>query len=50
MWAYPFDFTGPVAYENITLAYELLYGELGPTVNVSQVMDTTSGPLCYIYE
>jgi tyrosinase len=50
MWAYPYNFFGDIPYENITLAYELVMGELAATVNVSQVMDTTSGVLCYIYE
>jgi tyrosinase len=50
MWAYPYNFFGDVPYANITLAYDLTFGELGPTVNVSEVMDTTSGILCYTYE
>jgi hypothetical protein len=48
MWAYPYNFVVDPAYQNITLAYELVYGELGATVNISQVMDIDS--LCYTYE
>ena len=27
----------------------LFYGDLGPTVRVLDIMDTTTGPLCYAY-
>ncbi|RDW63562.1 hypothetical protein BP6252_11107 [Coleophoma cylindrospora] len=44
MWAYPYNYFGDVPYKNITLAFELAYGQLGETVNISQVMDTTNMP------
>jgi tyrosinase len=49
MWAYPYNWFGDVPYKNITLDFQLAYGQLGATVNISQVMDTTSGVLCYTY-
>lgn len=50
MWAYPYNFYVDPPYENITLAFDLTFGGLGSTVPVSEVMDTTSGVLCYTYE
>lgn len=31
------------------LADSLSYGDLGPTVKVSEIMNTRTGPLCYVY-
>lgn len=50
MWAYPYNFVVDPPYKNITLDFQLAYGRLGATVNISQVMDITSGVLCYTYE
>lgn len=50
MWAYPYNFFGDIPYENITLDYQLVYGELGTTLSVSEVMDLEAGALCYTYE
>jgi tyrosinase len=50
MWAYPYNYFGDVPYSNITLAFKLVYGELGDTVTIGQVMDTTGGTLSsYVY-
>jgi tyrosinase len=50
MWAYPYNFFGDIPYVNITLDYQLVYGELGAALNVSEVMDLEAGSLCYTYE
>jgi tyrosinase len=50
MWAYPYNFFGDIPYKNITLDYPLVFGGLGITLNVSEVMDIEAGVLCYVYE
>lgn len=44
MWA-GYDYFGAIPYKNITLAFKLIYGEMGATVNISQIMDITKAPL-----
>ncbi|KAH8900366.1 Di-copper centre-containing protein [Thozetella sp. PMI_491] len=53
MFAYPFDFQGEVAYQNITLDTELDFWELLEDVRyvkISEVMDIYSAKFCYTYE
>lgn len=50
MWAYPYNLFGDIPYENITLEYQLQYGEMGAVLNISEVMDIEAGTLCYVYE
>ncbi|KAH8880185.1 Di-copper centre-containing protein [Thozetella sp. PMI_491] len=52
-FAYPFEFMGPKNYTNITLAYEMPFGDLiqnTPTVVISSVMDIGAGLLSYTYQ
>ncbi|KAJ2898555.1 hypothetical protein MKZ38_003846 [Zalerion maritima] len=55
MFAYPFNFFGDVEYANVTLDYEMDFGELfgagsdDNIVKVGDVMDTKGGKLCYTY-
>lgn len=51
-FAYPFDFFGEIPYKNITLNYNMFFGNLtsGATwVPIKNVMDISAGPLCYTY-
>lgn len=48
-FAYPFNFFGDVAYTNVTLSFTLEYKGLMANRNISEVMDITSGALCYTY-
>ncbi|OJD30821.1 tyrosinase central domain protein [Diplodia corticola] len=51
-FAYPFDFYGDVAYQNITLDYQMHFGALTNSswVRVGDVMDVQGGVLCYAYD
>lgn len=51
-FAYPFDFFGEIPYKNITLNYNMFFGNLTPGttwVPIKNVMDISAGPLCYTY-
>ena len=47
------DYTGRAVFNATNKAAGLgdllLYGDLGPSVKVSEIMDTMAGPLCYAY-
>lgn len=49
-WADEFAYFGERAYENITLDTPLYYDNMAETITVRDVMDTQSGPFCYVYE
>ncbi|KAM7194203.1 hypothetical protein V8F33_007349 [Rhypophila sp. PSN 637] len=49
MFAYPFDWFGPVPYQNVTLNSDLNFPGLGNTIKISDVMDTQDKILCYKY-
>jgi tyrosinase len=52
-YAYPFNFFGDRAYQNITLDYKMNFSNLIPGrqyVTVREVMDTQGGQFCYIYK
>ncbi|KAH7055899.1 hypothetical protein B0J12DRAFT_656094 [Macrophomina phaseolina] len=51
-FAYPFDFYGETAYQNITLDYQMHVGSLSNSswVRVRDVMDIQGGVLCYDYD
>ena len=48
------DYSGGVIHnttEELASLEDLLwYGDLGPSVRVSDIMDTKGGPLCYVYQ
>ncbi|OCL15161.1 Di-copper centre-containing protein [Glonium stellatum] len=51
-FAYPFDFFGEIPYKNITLNYNMFFGNLTPGITwapIKNVMDISAGPLCYTY-
>ncbi|CAG8948873.1 hypothetical protein HYFRA_00001996 [Hymenoscyphus fraxineus] len=48
MWGYPFDFFGPIPYNNITLDYSLNYTNFGSSVTIRSVMDIEA--LGYTYD
>lgn len=50
MFAYPFNFFGDVPYQNITIDQPIEYPGFGDSLTIRDVMDTTSGKLCYVYE
>ncbi|KAJ0353704.1 hypothetical protein COL154_012038 [Colletotrichum chrysophilum] len=50
IWAYPFNFFGDVAYENITLQYPLSFPNFSGNMTVAEVMDIQGGPFCYEYK
>ncbi|KAF6809458.1 tyrosinase central domain containing protein [Colletotrichum sojae] len=50
MYGYPFNYFGDVAYENITLQYQLSFPNFGPDIVVSDMMDIHGGPFCYEYK
>jgi tyrosinase len=50
IFAYPFDFFGPIPYTNITLDYELEYEHFGSNVKIRDVMDIEGHNLCYTYQ
>ncbi|KAL9119187.1 MAG: hypothetical protein Q9187_004258 [Circinaria calcarea] len=47
------DYTGRAVFNSTEkvagLGDSLSYGNLGPSVKVSEIMDTRAGPLCYVY-
>lgn len=49
-WAYPYNYFGDIAYQNITLQTSLHFGKLADSITVGDVMDTEGGLLCYRYE
>ncbi|ROV97790.1 hypothetical protein VPNG_08645 [Cytospora leucostoma] len=49
-WAGEYAYFGDKAYENITLDTPLYYDKMADTITVRDVMDTQSGPFCYVYE
>lgn len=51
-FAYPFNFYGDVAYQNITLDYQMHVGHASNSswVRVGDVMDIQDGVLCYEYD
>lgn len=44
MWA-GYDYFGAIPYKNITLDFQLAYGQIGSTFNISAIMDITKMPL-----
>jgi tyrosinase len=48
--AYPYNFFGDIAYKNVTLDYQLDMGGIAGNISISEIMDTTNGILCYVYE
>ncbi|KAF4819289.1 N-acetyl-6-hydroxytryptophan oxidase ivoB [Colletotrichum siamense] len=50
IWAYPFNFFGDVAYENITLQYPLSFPNFSGNMTVAEVMGIQGGPFCYKYK
>ncbi|KAH7134479.1 hypothetical protein B0J13DRAFT_479990 [Dactylonectria estremocensis] len=49
MWAYPYNYWGDIPYTNITLDFTLAYPGLVSSVTIRDVMDITTGQLCYTY-
>lgn len=47
------DYSGRAVFNSSESAADLedllWYGDLGPSVRVSEIMDTMAGPLCYAY-
>ncbi|CAI0643632.1 unnamed protein product [Colletotrichum noveboracense] len=50
IWAYPFNFFGDVAYENITLQYPMSFPNFSGDMTVAEMMDIQGGPFCYEYK
>ncbi|KAL3293087.1 Di-copper centre-containing protein [Colletotrichum asianum] len=50
IWAYPFNFFGDVAYEDITLQYPLSFPSFSGNMTVAEMMDIKGGPFCYEYK
>ncbi|KAF3802805.1 Tyrosinase-like protein orsC [Colletotrichum gloeosporioides] len=50
IWAYPVNFFGDVAYENITLQYPLSFPNFSGNMTVAEVTDIQGGPFCYEYK
>ncbi|KAI0024292.1 Di-copper centre-containing protein [Xylariomycetidae sp. FL0641] len=48
-WAYPYNYFGDRPYTNITLDFEMDFGQIGGKVKVGSVMDIQGGPFCYKY-
>ncbi|KAI0134261.1 hypothetical protein BJ170DRAFT_716707 [Xylariales sp. AK1849] len=48
-FAYPFNFFGDIPYKNVTLDYQMSFGSLMKSRNISEVMDPQAGALCYTY-
>lgn len=50
MYGYPFDFTGGVDYQNITLDTVLQFDNLTDDIAIRETMDIYSSPWCYSYD
>jgi tyrosinase len=50
IFAYPFDFFGPIPYTNITLDYELEFEHFGANIKIADIMDIQAPNICYIYK